>query len=113
MNKYNAQSGDLLATLFEEKDPKYVEPENPLFFLPNKNDHFIWQSERDGWNHLYLYNTKGEVIRQLTKGEWIVTKLIGSTGDEKLWFTGTKESPLEKNIYSVNINSDKIMGKIQ
>ncbi len=108
MNKYDVLSGDLVTTLFEETDPKYVEPENPLYFLPNKNDHFIWQSERDGWNHLYLYNTKGEIVSQLTKGEWIVTNFLGSYGDNKLWFTGTKESPLEKNIYSVNIGSDKI-----
>lgn len=108
LNKYSAHNGDLVATIFEEKDPKYVEPENPLHFLPNKKDHFIWQSERDGWNHLYLYNTKGELINQLTSGNWVVTDFLGFYGENKLWFRGTKESPLEKNIYSLSIGSDKI-----
>ncbi|MBC8320293.1 MAG: DPP IV N-terminal domain-containing protein [Bacteroidetes bacterium] len=109
MNKYNARNGDFVATIFEEQHPKYVEPEHPLYFLPNKSDHFIWQSERDGWNHLYLYNTKGELINQLTKGSWVVTDFHGLYGNNKLWFTGTKESPIEKNIYSVSIGSDEIV----
>jgi len=108
LNKYNVSTGDFVATIIEEQHPKYVEPENPLYFLPNKNDHFIWFSERDGWNHMYLYNTKGELIRQLTKGDWVVTNLLGFYGNDKVWFKGTKESPLEKNIYTTNIESGKI-----
>jgi len=108
LNKYNVSNGDFVATIIEEQDPKYVEPENPLYFLPNKKDHFIWFSERDGWNHMYLYNTKGELIRQLTKGDWVVTDFLGFYGKDKVWIKGTKESPLEKNIYTVNLESDKI-----
>lgn len=108
LNKYDVSNGDFVATVFEEQHPKYVEPEHPLYFLPDRKDHFIWQSERDGWNHLYLYNTKGELISQLTKGDWVVTDFLGIYGDNKLWFTGTKDGPLEKNIYSMNIESDKI-----
>jgi len=107
LNKYNVATGEFVATIIEEQHPAYVEPENPLYFLPNKNDHFIWMSERDGWNHMYLYNTKGELIRQLTKGEWVVTDFLGYFGKDKVWYRGTKESPLEKNIYSVGIESDK------
>ncbi len=108
LNKYNAITGDFVNTLFEETNPKYVEPENPLYFLPNKKDKFIWFSERDGWNHMYLYNIKGELIRQLTKGNWVDTKLLGYYGDNKVWISGTKESPLENNIYSVDIETTKI-----
>lgn len=108
LNKYNASTGDFAATIIEEQDPKYVEPENPLYFLPNSKDRFIWMSKRDGWNHMYLYNTKGELIRQLSKGEWVVTDLLGFYGKDKVWFRGTKESPLEKNIYTAGIKSDKI-----
>lgn len=108
LNKYNVETGALEATLFEEKDDAYVEPQHPMYFMPNHSDQFIWQSQRDGYNHLYLYNTKGELIRQLTKGEWIVSDLIGLKKDGKLWFTATKESPLERNIYSVKPGSDKI-----
>lgn len=108
LNKYNAATGEFVHQLFEEKHPKYVEPENSLYFLPGSNDQFIWQSERDGWNHLYLYNTKGELIKQLTKGDWVVTDIIGFFPGDMLWFKGTKDSPLEQNFYKVKLNSDNI-----
>jgi|TARA_B100001971_G_C18263250_1_gene589159 dipeptidyl-peptidase-4 len=108
LNKYNASNGELVSNILEEQNPKYIEPENPMYFLPDRKDHFIWQSEQDGWNHLYLYNTKGELIKQLTKGNWVVTDLLGYYGDNKIWFRGTKDSPLENNIYSLDIGSDKI-----
>ena len=108
LNKYNASNGEFVSNLFEENNPKYVEPENPMYFLPNRNDHFVWQSEKDGWNHLYLYNAKGDLIKQLTSGDWVVTDLLGFYGDNKIWFRVTKDSPIENNIYSVDINSDKI-----
>ncbi len=106
--KYNASDGEYVMTLFTEESPKYVEPEHPLYFLPESPDKFIWQSERDGWNHLYLYNTKGELISQLTKGDWVVTELKGLYPGDYIWFTGTMESPLQKNLYKVKIGSDKI-----
>ena len=109
LNKYDAATGDFVQTLFEEKSEAYVEPQHPLYFMPNRKDHFIWQSRRDGWNHMYLYNTKGELVQQLTKGEWEVTELIGLKGDGKLWFTSTEESPLQNNLYSVKPGSDKIL----
>jgi len=108
LNKYNVLNGEFVATIIEEQHPKYVEPENPMYFLPNKKDHFIWFSERDGWNHMYLYNTKGELIRQLTKGEWVVTNFLGYYGKKKAWFKSTKESPLENNIYSVEVETGKL-----
>ncbi len=108
LNKYNTSTGEFVAQLFEESHSKYVEPENGLYFLPNKIDQFIWQSERDGWNHMYLYNTKGELVKQLTKGNWVVTDLMGYHDDGKIWFKGTKESPIEQNVYNFKIDSDEI-----
>ncbi len=83
LNRYDAATGELQKTLFEEENPKYVEPENPLYFRPGHNDQFIWQSERDGYNHLYLFNTDGKLIRQLTSGEWVVTGFLGYYGKIK------------------------------
>jgi len=108
LNCYDSETGEFVQTLFEETDPHYVEPENPLYFLPGQNDQFVWVSERDGFNHLYLYNTKGEMIRQLTSGPWVVTGILGFR-DDQLWFTGTKESPLEDNVYRVEIETGKIL----
>jgi len=108
LNKYNALTGDIIKTLFEEKHLKYVEPEHDLYFMKNNPTQFIWQSERDGFNHMYLYTTEGELIKQLTKGEWIVTDILGF--DEKakfLFYTSTEVSPLERHLYKLDLKKGK------
>lgn len=110
LNQYDVKTGAFIKTLFEEKSKKYVEPENGMTFLKTKNDHFIWFSERDGFNHLYLFNTNGELIKQLTKGDCVVTGLIGFDKNEKhLYFSSTKKSPLQNNIYSLNLKTGKLV----
>ena len=107
--KYDISNGNPIDTLFEETNPKYVQPLHGAIFLKNHPDEFIWISRRDGWNHLYLYNTKGKLIKQLTKGDWEVTDLNGfDKKEENVFFTATKESPLDRDFYEVNINSGKI-----
>lgn len=109
LNRYNADGGHLELSLFEERDEKYVEPQHGLYFLPGNPDRFIWQSERDGYNHLYLYNTEGRMIRQLTQGKWIVTNLIGADeSGEYLFFESTKESPLERHVYRINMDGGNL-----
>ena len=110
MNMYNAKTGSFVSTLFEEENPRYVEPENPLSFLKNDESKFLYFSERDGYNHLYLYNIKGELISQITKGDWLVTSLIGfDTKGENIYITATKESPIESHTYKVNLKTKKII----
>ena len=109
LNQYDIRTGSLVKTLFEEENDKYVEPEDDLVFLNNSNEQFIWISERDGYRHLYLYNTQGELIRQLTSGEWVVRNLLGVEPKNKYaYFTGTKESPLNSDVYSVELKSGEI-----
>ncbi|MBZ0200202.1 MAG: DPP IV N-terminal domain-containing protein [Ignavibacteriaceae bacterium] len=107
--KYDAKTGAQLLTLFEEKDDKYVEPEHGPIFIPGKNNQFVWFSERDEWRHLYLYNTNGELIKQMTKGNWIVLDVEGfdETG-ENIYFTSTKESPIETQLYKLNLSNNEI-----
>src|SRR5690606_22052169 len=62
LNQYSSQSGKLIKTLFEEKDEKYVEPQHSLNFLPGTNNEFLWWSQRDGYMHLYRYNTDGKLL---------------------------------------------------
>ena len=106
LNQYNAKTGELMKTLFEEQHPKYVEPENPVWFIPGKTDEFIWYSERDGFNHLYHYNTQGELLGQLTKGKWVVTGILGlSNSGKNLLVTGTDESGLNRYAYGVDLDN--------
>ncbi len=65
----------------------------------------IWASERDGFQHLYLYDQNGELIRQLTRGEWMVDSLAGVDEVRGLvYFTATRESPLETHLYAVSLD---------
>ncbi|WEK20369.1 MAG: DPP IV N-terminal domain-containing protein [Candidatus Pedobacter colombiensis] len=108
LNQYDAVTGDLVKTLFEEKDEKYVEPLVPVLFLKNDPSKFIWQSNRDGWNHLYLYSSTGKLLKQLTKGPWEVLDVKGfdAKGDQ-LFYMSTEESPITRNLYVLNMKSGK------
>lgn len=109
LNQYNAKTGEKIKTLFEEKNEKYVEPQNPLYFINNNAEQFVWWSQRDGFMHLYLYKTDGTLIRPITKGNWIVNEIVGyNKRSQEIIFTATKESAMQKNIYAVNITNAAI-----
>lgn len=109
LNKYDANTGKFITTLFEEENDRYVEPEHQLIFTEGLNNQFIWYSRRDDFNHLYLYNTDGKLIRQLTKGDWEVLDFLGFDDTKNNFFIyGTKDSPIEKNLYKVNFKTGKI-----
>jgi len=103
-NQYNAVTGEFVRTLFEEKDDKYVEPLVPMLSVKNNPGQFIWQSNRDGWNHLYLYDTNGNLVKQLTKGNWEVLEVKGfDVKGENLFYVSSEESPITKNLYQLNL----------
>jgi dipeptidyl-peptidase-4 len=108
LNEYDAATGDFVRTLFEEKDEKYAEPLNPMLFVKNNPSQFIWQSRKDGYNHLYLYNINGTLIKQLTKGNWEVKDENGfDEKGENLFFHAAEQSPINQDLYSVNLKSGK------
>lgn len=89
--------------LYEEKDSRYVEIPTTIF-LETKNQ-FLITSEKDGFNHMYLYDLSGKLINQITKGQWEVTEIYGI--DEKngvVYYQSTEESPVSRNIYSVKLS---------
>lgn len=105
---YDAVTGEKISTLYREHDDKYVHPVNPITFLPWDQSKFILQSEKDGYKHLYLFNTKGEQIKQLTSGKWIVMDLLGfNIKKRSAIILSTERSPLQNNLYSVDIKSGK------
>lgn len=125
---YDAETGEKLNhVLYEESHPKYVEPQHPLVFLPWDKEKFLYQSQRDGYNHLYLFDlgvkfdggetqTTGigtqykerEKVKQLTQGEWLVQRILGFNEKTKeVIILSTEVSPLQSNVYAVNVNTGK------
>ena len=105
---YDAVSGERTGELYRETSDKYVEPLNPIVFLPWDSTKFIMQSQKDGYNHLYLFNIRGELLRQLTKGEWVVTSLVGFNEKTKsVIITSNEKHLLQTNVYSANINTGR------
>ncbi|MFV0345526.1 MAG: DPP IV N-terminal domain-containing protein [Bacteroidales bacterium] len=109
MNKYDAQTGEFVQTLFEDKSDTYVEPQHPLVFDEHYPDKAFYMSRRDGWFHIYEYDLNTLGVRQLTTGEWEVTGELGFTDEGKyLVFQATKESPLERHIYKLRMKDGSI-----
>ncbi len=109
LKQFDAVSGRFIRTLYEESHPKYVEPQNPIQFLPWNKSQFIYQSEKDGFNHIYLFNTKGDILRQLTKGEWVVQSVVGfNTKRKELIITATKYSPLQSNLLAISTQTGQM-----
>lgn len=106
LNQYSATTGEYVKTLFTESNEKYVEPTNTMYFIPNNTSQFIWQSEKSGYNHLYLYDTTGKMIKQVTSGNYDVTNFIGIYNDFA-FYESTEASPLERHVYSVHLKSGK------
>lgn len=106
--RYNAETGAKEAMLFEETHPKYVEPQHPIVFLPWDSNQFIYWSQLDGFHHLYLYNKEGQLIKQLTQGDWLVQDILGfNTARKEMIIASTEISPLQTNIFSLNVKTGK------
>lgn len=106
--RYNAETGAKEAMLFEETHPKYVEPQHPIVFFPWDSNQFIYWSQRDGFHHLYLYNKEGQLIKQLTQGDWLVQDILGfNTARKEMIIASTEISPLQTNIFSLNVKTGK------
>ena len=106
---YDATTGERIAELYRETSNKYVEPMHPIQFLPWDSDKFIMQSQRDGYNHLYLYNKDGKLLSQLTSGPWVVQKVLGfNTKQKSIIIEANKYHPLHRQLYSVNVSNGKM-----
>lgn len=91
-------------TLMKETNPYYINISDHLTFLKN-NKGFLWSSEKDGYNHLYHYDMKGKLKKQITKGDFDVTQFYGV--DEKkglIFYQAAEDSPLERQVYSIGLN---------
>jgi dipeptidyl-peptidase-4 len=91
--------------MVQEKNDKWVEPEHPVYFV--NNDQFIWMSERDGFMNLYLYDTEGNLVKQLTKNKWVAQEILGHDANGNVYFQGTGPNSMETHAFMVNLKSDK------
>ena len=116
---YDATTGEKTGELYRETDEKYVEPQHPIVFLPWDNSQFIMQSQKDGYNHLYLctlgkhgsrmaHNTESLEIKQLTQGKWVVLDVLGFNTKRKSIIIASNEiSPIQRNLFAVDVKTGK------
>ena len=110
LEQYDATTGAFMKVLFEETNPRYVEPCEPMIFLPSNGkrlpggDQFLWFSMRDGYKHLYLYNADGSLVKQVTKGEYEVEEFIQfDKKGENIFVYANKDNLAGRDAYRVNL----------
>lgn len=88
--KVDATSGKV-AVLIDEKSNTFIDYSSKKYRYDIEDGKFmLWTSERDGWNHLYLYNEDGTVVKQLTKGKWVVRNVEHVDEENKhIYFTAS------------------------
>ncbi len=102
---YDATTGKKIKELYRETDEKYVEPLHPIAFLPWDKTKFITQSQKDGYNHIYLFSADGEELSQITKGKWVVTDVLGFNRKEKtVIYTSNEASDIQINSYAIKVD---------
>lgn len=92
--------------VLNEKDKAYVDVTDNLTFL--KDNSFIWTSEKDGFNHIYLYDKTGKLKNQVTKGNWEVTSYYGF--DEKtktIFYQSVENGSILRDVYKISLDGKK------
>ncbi|CAN0601079.1 unnamed protein product, partial [Ectocarpus sp. 12 AP-2014] len=104
MYAVNAKKNEV-SVLLEEKDDAYVDITDNLTFL--EDDSFIWTSEKDGFNHIYLYGEDGNLMSQITKGDWEVTKYYGyDQNEDKIYYQSTENGSINRGVYNISSGGD-------
>lgn len=106
--KLNTVNAKTLATnvLLNESDAAYIDINDHLTFLEDNS--FIWTSEKDGYNHIYHYNSSGELINQVTNGNWDVTKYYGfNKKNNTIYYQSVENGSINRGVYSIRLNGKK------
>ncbi|MCX6186364.1 MAG: DPP IV N-terminal domain-containing protein [Bacteroidetes bacterium] len=99
LNMYDGKTGAFIKTVFKEQNEKYVEPEKPIYFMKDNPKSFLWLSERDGYNQLYLYNRSGEMVKQLTHGNKPISDYLGTDAKGNVaYYMAFSENGLDKHL---------------
>jgi dipeptidyl-peptidase-4 len=101
--------------LFTETDKYYIDIHDNTTFTEDKN-HMIWTSEKSGFNHIYHINLENGKWKQITNGDWEVTKYHGMDAEKnRVFYTSNEEGTIHRGLYSIGINGDdkiKLSSKI-
>jgi dipeptidyl-peptidase-4 len=110
LNVYDAQTGNFVRTILNEKNDKWVEPEHPAFFPSDASTNFVWISEKGGFNTLYYYTIEGKLIKQLTQNKFPIREIIGSNAaGSEIYFKSTGENPTNMLAYKVDLKGKQTL----
>ncbi|HEX5052488.1 MAG TPA: DPP IV N-terminal domain-containing protein [Planctomycetota bacterium] len=105
--RYDAHTGRRLATLLQEDDAEWIEPEHGPTFLADGR--FLWWSSHDGHRHLFLHAADGARLGQVTKGTFDVQQLLGLSSDEKtVWFQASGEDPRQLHLFAASLDGSTV-----
>ncbi len=112
--KLNAVSAkkNTVSLLLNETDAAYVDVNDNLTFLDDNS--FIWTSEKDGYNHIYHYSSKGKLINQITKGKWEVTNYYGFNKEKQtIYYQSVENGSINRGVYSIGLDgkNKKLLSK--
>jgi len=99
----NSETGET-QSIYHETNKYYINITNNLTFLKNDED-FIFTSEMDGYNHIYLYDIDGNLINQITYGNYDISKFIGVNESKGLvYYTSSESSPINRELYVIKLD---------
>ena len=102
----DASTGNM-TTIYSEEDNAYIDVPDTWMFL-NDGKHFLITSEKDGYNHIYMYNLEGELVKQITTGNYDIVKVVGvDEKNKKIYYTSKESSPINTDLYTVKFDGKK------
>ncbi len=116
MNRHQNQLDLFLASandgsaeiMYQETNPYYIDITDNLTFLKD-GKHFVWTSEMDGYNHIYLYDMNGKQKSQITKGAFDVTSFYGvDEENEMVYYQAAKINAMQKEVYASSFTGREI-----
>ena len=104
----DAATGEQKVLAREQADP-YVDPGETFYRFVKTTREVLWSSERDGWNHLYLYGKNGQLENQITQGHWVVQQIeFVDDANRRVYFSASgrekDEDPYQAHLYSVGFD---------
>ena len=105
LNMYDSADGSFIKTILTEDNEKYIEPQDPIWFIKGTHNLFIYRTDnRDGYRNLYLCDLEGNV-RRLTQTDADVA-YVANDGNH-VWYTSAEVSPIENHLFRISLKSLK------